>query len=107
MRTAPDLDRVFRALGDPTRRAILAQLAHGERSTGILARQFTLSRPTISKHLGVLHEAGLVMRRQTGRNQVYAIAPEPLGTAYAWLGQYQRFWRASLARLKRHVEARR
>ena len=104
MRTRPDLDSVFRALGDPTRRAILGLLAKGERSTGLIAGDFTLSRPTVSKHLGVLHDAGLVTRRQVGRNQLYGIVPAPLGAAYNWLGRYQRFWRASLAQLKRHVE---
>lgn len=107
MRTTADLDSVFRALGDPTRRAILRLLAKGERSTGLIAGDFTLSRPTVSKHLGVLHEAGLVARRQVGRNQLYGIVPAPLEAAYNWLGRYQRFWSMSLAQLKRHVEGRR
>ncbi len=107
MRTTTDLDSVFHALGDPTRRAILGLLAKGERSTGLIAGDFPLSRPTISKHLGVLHDAGLVMRHQAGRNQLYAIVPAPLGAAYNWLRRYQRFWHMSLAQLKRHVEGRR
>lgn len=107
MRTKSDLDGVFHALGDPTRRAILSLLAEGERPTGVIADGFPLSRPTISKHLGVLIEAGLVTRRQEGRNQLYAIAPAPLAAAHEWLGEYQRFWRMSLARLKQHLEGRR
>ncbi len=107
MRAKIDLDAVFHALGDPTRRAILTRLTRGERSTGVIADDFSLSRPTISKHLGVLQSAGLVTRRQEGRNQLYAIAPAPLAAAYEWLGRYQRFWRMSLAQLKRHLEARR
>jgi DNA-binding transcriptional ArsR family regulator len=107
MRATTDLDSVFHALGDPTRRAILALLARGEQATGSIAGDFTLSRPTISKHLGVLHGAGLVTRRQEGRNQLYAIAPAPLGDAYNWLGRYQRFWRMSLSQLKRYMEGRR
>lgn len=107
MRAKTDLDAVFHALGDPTRRAILTRLTRGERSTGVIADDFSLSRPTISKHLGVLQSAGLVTRRQEGRNQLYAIAPVPLAAAHEWLGRYQRFWRMSLAQLKRHLEARR
>lgn len=104
MRTAADLDAVFHALGDPTRRGILKLLTKGERSTGVISDRFSLSRPTISKHLGVLHRARLVTRRQIGRNQLYAIAPRPLGAAHEWLGQYQRFWSLSLRQLKKHVE---
>ena len=107
MRAKTDLDAVFHALGDPTRRAILTRLTRGERSTGVIADDFSLSRPTISKHLGVLQSAGLVTRRQEGRNQLYAIAPAPLAAAHEWLGRYQRFWRMSLAQLKKHLEARR
>lgn len=106
MRAMTELDSVYHALGDPTRRAILSLLAKGEHATGVIAEDFPLSRPTISKHLGVLHEAGLVTRRQHGRNQLYAIAPAPLAAAHEWLGQYRRFWRMSLARLKKHVEGR-
>lgn len=104
MTRATPLDTVFHALGDPTRRAILAHLTTGERSTGVLAAEFPLSRPTISKHLGVLKGAGLVRRRQAGRHQMYSLEPAPLAAAHAWLEHYERFWRLSLDGLKRHLE---
>ena len=95
---------IYRAIGDPTRRAILAGLVAGERSTGAIAADFPLSRPTISKHLGVLHRAGLVHRRQQGRNQLYTLEAEPLAGAHDWLAEYRRFWKLSLAGLKDHLE---
>lgn len=98
------LDAVFHALGNPTRRGILALLSDGERSTGVIAEDFALSRPTVSKHLGVLLDAGLVTRRHDGRHQYYTLTPGPLADAHEWLGGYQRFWRMSLRRLKRHLE---
>lgn len=98
------LNAVFQALSDPTRRGILELLREGERSTGVIAERFPLSRPAISKHLGLLHEARLVRRRKEGRNQLYALEAEPLAEAYRWLEDYRRFWRSSLDRLKRHVE---
>jgi len=79
-------------------------LADGERSTGAIANDFPLSRPTISKHLEVLKVAGLVTRRQEGRNQLYTLDAEPLAIAHDWLLHYQRFWRLSLTQLKRHLE---
>jgi DNA-binding transcriptional ArsR family regulator len=103
MRSA-NLDDVFHALSDPTRREILALLGQGERSTGRLADAFPLSRPAISKHLRVLHDAALVDRRREGRNQIYALRAEPMAGAFEWLSRYQRFWRTQLRRLKRHVE---
>lgn len=104
MQSPASLDRVFHAIGDPTRRAILASLAEGQRSTGDIAKGFALSRPTISKHLEVLKVAGLVTRRQEGRNQLYTLDAEPLAAAHGWLSHYKRFWRLSLTRLKQHLE---
>ncbi len=104
MSGAVPLDHVFQALGDPTRRAILAGLMAGERSTGAIAGDFPLSRPTISKHLGVLHRAGLVSRRQRGRNQLYSLEAMPLAGAHEWLANYRSFWKLSLGSLKDHLE---
>jgi len=98
------LDTVFHALGDPTRRAILASLTGGERSTGAIADEFPLSRPNISKHLGVLKSAGLVSRCQKGRNQFYTIEAAPLAAAQSWLSRYEQFWQISLQNLKQHLE---
>lgn len=105
--SAPDdrtLDDVFTALGDPTRRGLLALLADGERTTGSLAQPFELSRPAISKHLKVLGEAGLVRRRRHGRHQVYTLEAERLARAAEWLVGYSQFWSGSLAALKGHLE---
>lgn len=98
------LDDVFRALADPTRREILGLLQRGEASTGEIAKRFMLSRPTISKHLGVLLAAELVERRRDGRNQLYTLHADPMEKAHAWLSRYQRHWHRALADLKRHVE---
>jgi len=104
MQDAAQLDRVFYAVGNKTRRAILADLAEGERTTGAIASGFTLSRPAISKHLGVLKAAGLVRRRLEGRNQIYTLKAEPLATARNWLSHYERFWQLSMSRLQQHLE---
>jgi DNA-binding transcriptional ArsR family regulator len=98
------LNPVFHALADPTRREILGMLRSSERSTGAIADAFPLSRPTVSKHLKVLLDARLVERRKEGRNQLYTLRPQHLAEAHEWLSRYQRFWRRSLTRLKRHVE---
>ena len=87
-----DLNRVFRALADPTRRAILDRLAEGETTVGRLSRPFPLSLAAISKHLGVLERAGLVTRESRGRERVCRIDPAALNDARAWLEFHERFW---------------
>lgn len=87
-----NLDLVFHALGDPTRRAILARLAAGEATVGHLSRPFPLSFAAVSKHLGVLERAGLVTREARGRERVCRINPATLGDARAWLEFHERFW---------------
>lgn len=104
MPAASELDHLFRALSDPTRREILALLASGEQSTGSLAGRFPQSRPAISKHLAVLCGAGLVERRSAGRNRLYRVRPERLERAHAWLSTWAPFWRDSLSSLKSHLE---
>ncbi len=101
---ASQLDHVFHALADPTRRALLARLAEGEATTGGLADPFDLSRPAISKHLKVLTEAGLVDRRRRGRHQVYTLEGERMAAAVEWLLGYRRFWRDRLSSLKTYLE---
>ncbi len=87
-----DLNRVFHALGDPTRRAILDRLAAGEATVSRLSRPFDLSFAAVSKHLGVLENAGLVTRRARGRERLCRINPEALADARAWLEFHERFW---------------
>jgi DNA-binding transcriptional ArsR family regulator len=102
-----DLDRIFQALGDPTRRAILARLEQEERvSVSALAEPFAIKLPAVMKHLDVLGEAGLITRSKTGRVVDVRLAPDPLREATEWLARYQRFWSPALDRLAAHAEAR-
>jgi DNA-binding transcriptional ArsR family regulator len=96
--TAP-LDRIFAAISDPTRRAILGRLAQGETSIKELAAPFALSLPAITKHLSVLEQAGLMARRKQGRTHYCRLEAQPLGEAAAWLAFYQKFWDAQLQSL--------
>ena len=91
-----NLDLVFHALADPTRRAILDRLAEGEATVGRLSEPFSISFAAVSKHLGVLERAGLVTRKARGRERVCRINPAALDDARAWLGFHERFWRERL-----------
>lgn len=93
---APALDRVFHALADPTRRAMLRQLADGEHSVGELARPFDMSFAAAAKHVKVLEEAGLLSRTIEGRTHRCRIEAGPLAQADRWIAYYQRFWTARL-----------
>jgi DNA-binding transcriptional ArsR family regulator len=95
------LDRVFSALSDPTRRAMLRRLASGERTVGELAQPFAMSFAAAAKHVKVLEEAGLLRRRIEGRSHRCRIDPRPLARADRWLAHYQRFWTARLDDLER------
>jgi DNA-binding transcriptional ArsR family regulator/uncharacterized protein YndB with AHSA1/START domain len=99
--------RIWRALGDPTRRQILDLLRDGPCTTGDLARHFEQSRYGVMKHLTVLESAGLVLVRRQGRQRWNHLNAVPLRRIYErWLGPYQEFWSSSLLRLDRVVEAR-
>jgi DNA-binding transcriptional ArsR family regulator len=99
------LDRVFLALGDATRRAILARLARDNAlSVSELAEPFEIKLPAVMKHLDVLAEVGLIRRRKLGRTVTVKLLPRPLKPAMAWLRRYDRFWSVSLDRLARHAE---
>ena len=97
------LDRVFAALADPTRRAILAQLADGEATVNELVAPFHLSQPTISKHLQVLERAGLVSRGREAQFRPVRLNAAPLAGAAQWLGDYRRCWEESLDSLDEYV----
>ena len=97
------LDHVFQALADPTRRAILARLASGEASVNELVAPFSLSQPAISKHLKVLERAGLVSRGRSAQFRPVKLEPAPLAEAAQWIGDYRRFWEASFDRLDDYV----
>ena len=97
---------VFHAVADVTRRAILDQLRAGAKPVNEIARMFPISRPAISKHLRVLHEASLVTEHREGRENFYRLNPGPLRKMDRWLDRYRAFWSLNLASLKMHVEAK-
>jgi DNA-binding transcriptional ArsR family regulator len=99
-----ELDRVFSALGDPTRRAIVAQLAQGEATMTQIADRFDMSLPGVSKHVGVLEDAGLVDRWRSGRTRRCRLRPERMVTANEWMDAQTQFWNRSLDALAEFVE---
>ena len=99
------LDRVFAALADPTRRAILARLEQAESLTiSAIAEPFAIKLPAVMKHLDVLGEAGLITREKHGRTVDVRLSPDPLREAVDWLRRYERYWSSSLDRLAAHAE---
>ena len=94
------LDRAFHALGDGTRRGMLALLAtRGELSAGELGKPFAIAQPSASKHLRVLEQAGLVTRRVDGRVHRFRLNPGPLAEAEDWIARHRAFWEGALDRL--------
>jgi DNA-binding transcriptional ArsR family regulator len=98
------LDRVFGALADPTRRAILARLADGDATVNELVALSELRQPTISKHLQVLERAGLVSRGRDAQFRPVRLNAAPLAGAAQWLGNYRGFWEESLDQLDAYVK---
>ena len=98
------LDATFAALADPTRRAILAQLATGEASVAQLAAPFAMSQPAISKHLKVLERAGLISRGRDAQRRPRRIEAQPLAEANEWLERYRKIWEANFERLDALLE---
>ena len=88
----PQLDSVFHALGDATRRQMLRDLTRGERTVGQLAQPFAISLAAASKHIKALENAGLIRREVRGRTHLCRLDPGPLASAHQWLSFYQRFW---------------
>jgi len=97
------LDLVFGALADPTRRAILARLAEGEATVNDLVAPSGFSQPTISRHLKVLERAGLVSRGRDAQYRPVRLNAAPIAEAVTWLGRYQQFWEESLDNLDAYV----
>lgn len=101
----PDrLSAAFQALADPTRRAILARLAAGEATVGELAAPFPISLPAISRHLGVLSEAGLIEQRREAQRRICRLKPHGLKAAGDWIEAYRSFWEDRFIALARLVE---
>ena len=97
----PQLDAVFHALGDATRRRMLLQLAGGERTVSELAEPFDISLAAASKHIKALESAGLIEREIRGRTHMCRLAPGPLASAHEWLSFYEHFWTSRLDILER------
>jgi DNA-binding transcriptional ArsR family regulator len=99
-----NLDATFAALADPTRRAILARLAHGETSVTDLAKPFAMSMPAVSKHLKVLETAGLITRSREAQWRPCRIEPRALKEVDDWLEHYRRFFEECLDRLDAYLK---
>jgi DNA-binding transcriptional ArsR family regulator len=93
-------DAVFRALADPTRRAIFERLTRGEAAVKDLTERFRVSQPAVSQHLAALREAGLVSERREGRFAYYRVEPKGLRPLVAWITHYQAFWTDRLEKLQ-------
>jgi DNA-binding transcriptional ArsR family regulator len=91
-----EMNSVFHALGDATRRQMLRDLAIGERTVSELAQPFAMSLAAASKHIKVLEGAGLIRREVRGRMHFCRLEPGPLASAHEWLGFYERFWNSRL-----------
>ncbi|MER8420140.1 metalloregulator ArsR/SmtB family transcription factor [Mesorhizobium sp. M1329] len=97
----PQMDAVFHALGDATRRHMLRDLADGEKTVSQLAEPFAMSLAAASKHIKTLENAGLIRREVRGRTHLCRLAPGPLASAHQWLSFYERFWTGRLDVLER------
>ena len=101
---SPDVDAVFLALADPTRRAIIARLASGEASISELAEPHQMSLAAVLKHVNLLADSGIVLRRKTGRVVTCELQPVALQEARAWLDRHLAFWSVRLDALERLLE---
>lgn len=97
------LNLVFAALADPTRRAIVAQLAQGEASVKELSLPRRISGPAVTKHLKVLQKAGLVARSKRAQQRPCRLVPKPLKEATDWMEQYRKLWEERLDRLEDYL----
>ncbi len=100
-----ELDRAFAALADPTRRAILARLASGEATVNQLAEPFDMTQPSISKHLKVLEQAGLISRGRAAQTRPCRLEAAPLQQIAQWVHLYTSLWEASFDRLDAFLQA--
>jgi len=104
MRAAVAEDRIFQALADPSRRAILKSLMRGEAAVKDLTARFDISQPAVSQHLAALKDAGLVNGRREGRCVYYRVEPGGIKPVIDWIMHYRAFWTAHVDRLDRLLE---
>ncbi len=97
------LDRIFHALSDPTRRAVVGRLAQGPASVSELAAPFNMALPSFIKHLHLLEESGWIRTRKHGRVRTCTLEPRPLAAIEAWLSEQRAIWEARTDRLERFV----
>jgi DNA-binding transcriptional ArsR family regulator len=97
------MDRVFRALSDPTRRAVIERLGGGPAAVSELARPFDMALPSFWQHLKVLEDCGLVRSEKTGRVRTYRLAPAPLRAAEHWLAHQRALWERRLEQLDEYL----
>jgi DNA-binding transcriptional ArsR family regulator len=102
--TNDQLSQIFRALADPTRRAILERLSQGEAGVSELAEPFEMSLPAVSKHLKVLEQAGLITRGRDAQWRPCRLEVEPLRNVDAWMSPYRQFWEESFDRLDDYLQ---
>src|SRR5215467_1000617 len=98
------MENAFEIIAEPNRRAILSLLASSPQSVGEIARQLRMSQPTVSKHLRVLREAGVVEATLDAQRRLYRLNPEPLQEVDAWLAPFRQFWSAHVDALERHLD---
>jgi DNA-binding transcriptional ArsR family regulator len=103
MAKSDSLSATFAALADPTRRAILARLAEGEATVNELAAPHAMSLPSVSRHLKVLEQAGLIVKGRSAQWRPCRLDPAPLAAADEWMAPYRQFFEARVARLQRQL----
>jgi DNA-binding transcriptional ArsR family regulator len=97
---------MFDVLAEPTRRRILDQLRDSPRTVGDLVASLQVSQPSVSKHLRVLRDAGVVQARKDAQRRVYELRPEALAEVLAWIEPYRKLWAGRLDALERHLDAK-
>jgi DNA-binding transcriptional ArsR family regulator len=100
---ATQLDQVFRALADPTRRAVLRRLSRGNAAVSELAKPFDMALPSFLQHLRVLEDTGLVRSQKSGRVRTYRVSPEPLRAAESWMVEQRALWEQRLDQLDEYL----
>ena len=99
-----EISRVFQALADPTRRAVVERLIRGPASTTELARPFDMALPSFAQHLAMLEQCGMVRSHKEGRVRCFELAPEPLASAESWMAEQHAIWNQRLDRMQDDLE---